>query len=384
MRGAAFAFAGQLTGFDRARRPLQIAFGVASAATPLVFGATAAGLARQRLVVDGTTVRSGGGTALWLGPFQLEVGVMAVAACTALAAAFLTVEMRRADEVILARAFRGGAIWATAVTALLAAGGLALAALDAPVLFRGLTGRGLPAVLAGLAALGVALAALAGARDRVARAALAAAMAALVWGWGLAQFPRVVGRHVTVANAAADPAELHVLAIALAAGVALLLPALWLLYGAFRRHPHGGPAMTIHSFARRRARTRAAPDPLPALAAAVVIASVAAPWALGFAGSHAAIAGSIAFAMTFGPIALLVTAVPAAAATTGVAGAWLAASPWALGYAGRGLAAWPADLALGLALMAIARAALRGRAGTEAPARAPSLPAAPASPSRAR
>ena len=39
--------------------------------------------------------------------------------------------------------------------------------------------------------------------------------------------------------------------------------------------------------------------------------------------------------MTFGPIALLVTAVPAAAATTGVAGAWLAASPWALGYARR-------------------------------------------------
>ena len=359
VRGAAFAFAGQLTGFDRARRPLQIAFGVASAATPLVFGATAAGLARQRLVVDGTTVRSGGGTALWLGPFQLEVGVMAVAACTALAAAFLTVEMRRADEVILARAFRGGAIWATAVTALLAAGGLALAALDAPVLFRGLTGRGLPAVLAGLAALGVALAALAGARDRVARAALAAAMAALVWGWGLAQFPRVVGRDVTVANAAADPAELHVLAIALAAGGGPAPPRALAPLRRLPPPPDGGPAMTIHSFARRRARTRSAPDPLPALAAAVVIASVAAPWALGFAGSHAAIAGSIAFAMTFGPIALLVTAVPAAAATTGVAGAWLAASPWALGYAGRGLAAWPADLALGLALMAIARAALR-------------------------
>jgi cytochrome d ubiquinol oxidase subunit II len=237
VRGAAFAFAGQLTGFDRARRPLQVAFGVASAATPVVFGAMAAGLARQRLVVDGTTVRAGGGTALWLGPFQLEIGLLAAAACTALAAAFLAVETRRADEVVLARAFRNAALWATAVTALLAAGGLALAALEAPVLFRGLTGRGLPAVLAGLAALAVALAALVRGRDRVARAALAAAMAALVWGWGLAQFPRLVGRHVTVATAAADPAELHVLAIALAAGAAVLLPALWLLYGAFRRHP---------------------------------------------------------------------------------------------------------------------------------------------------
>jgi hypothetical protein len=120
--------------------------------------------------------------------------------------------------------------------------------------------------------------------------------------------------------------------------------------------------MTIHPFARRRARTRGAVDALPALAAAVVTASAAAPWALGFAGSHAAIAGSIAFAMTLGPIALLVTAVPAAAAATGLAGAWLAASPWALGYAHRGLAAWLADLALGLALVAIARAALRSGA----------------------
>jgi cytochrome bd ubiquinol oxidase subunit II len=237
VRGAALAFAGQLTGFDRARRPLHAAFGVASAATPLVLGATAAGLARQRLVVDGTTVRSGGGAALWLGPFQVEVGLLAVAACAALAAAFLTVEMGRAGDDGLAAAFRGAAAWATAAMALLAFGGLALAALDAPVLFRGLTGRGLPAVLAVLGALGVALGAVAGARDRLARAALVAAMAALVWGWGLAQYPRLVGRHVTVASAAAAPAELHVLAIALGAGAVLLLPALWLLYGAFRRRP---------------------------------------------------------------------------------------------------------------------------------------------------
>jgi hypothetical protein len=39
-----------------------------------------------------------------------------------------------------------------------------------------------------------------------------------------------------VAGAAAPPAELHAIAIALAAGAALLLPSLWLLYGAFRRH----------------------------------------------------------------------------------------------------------------------------------------------------
>jgi cytochrome d ubiquinol oxidase subunit II len=237
VRGAAFAFASQLTGADRARRPLQLAFGVASAATPLLFGAVAAGLARQRLVVAGGAVRAGGGAALWLGPFQLAVGLLAVAACTALAASFLTVEMRRAGQPALAGAFRAHALTATAITAGLALVGLVLAGVYAPPLFAGLTRRGLPAVLAGVLALAVALAALRRRRDVLARAAVSAAMAAFLWGWGLAQFPRLVGRDVTVSGAAAGAAELHAIAIALAAGGALLVPALWLLYGAFRRHP---------------------------------------------------------------------------------------------------------------------------------------------------
>jgi cytochrome d ubiquinol oxidase subunit II len=237
VRGAAFAFASQLSAADRARRPLQLAFGIASAATPLLFGATAAGLARQRLVVADGAVRAGGGVVLWLGPFQLAVGLLAVATCAALAASFLTVELGRAGEPALARAFRAYALTATTFAAGLALAGLALAGVFAPPLFEGLMGRGLPAVLAGMLFLATAVIALRLRRDRLARAAVAGAMAAFVWGWGLAQFPRLVGRDVTVASAAADAAELHAVAIALAAGGALLLPSLWLLYGAFRRHP---------------------------------------------------------------------------------------------------------------------------------------------------
>jgi hypothetical protein len=109
-------------------------------------------------------------------------------------------------------------------------------------------------------------------------------------------------------------------------------------------------------------------DPLPGVAVTVVAASTIAPWALGFSADHAAVAGHIAFAMTFGPIALLLTALRAAAWTTAAAGAWLAVSPWALGYAPRGTAAWSADLVAGLALIALSRRALRS-AQTPAPAR---------------
>ena len=237
VRGAAFAFAAQLTGFERARRPLHLAFGLASAATPFVFGAAAAGLARGRLHVSGAHVRAGGGAALWLGPFQAAVGLLALAACVALAAAFMTVEMRRAGDARLADAFRTQTVRASAATAVLAAAGLVLAAADAPDLLHRLTGRGLPALLLGGAALAATPIAARLRRDRLARGAIATAMAAFVWGWGLAQFPRLVGPDVTVASAAASPAELHAIAIALGAGAAVLLPALILLYGAFRRHP---------------------------------------------------------------------------------------------------------------------------------------------------
>jgi hypothetical protein len=104
-------------------------------------------------------------------------------------------------------------------------------------------------------------------------------------------------------------------------------------------------------------------DPFPLLAGALATAVVAAPWALGFSASHAAVAGHIAFAMAFGPIAVLAGALRAAAAATAIAGAALAAGPWALGYSGSGPAAWGADLVLGLLLVAMARQALRTAPG---------------------
>ena len=212
VRGAAFAFAGQLTGADRARRPLQAAFGLASVLTPFVLGATAAGLAS--------------GTLNWIGAFPAVAGALAVAQCTALAASFLTVELRRQPR--LAGAFRRSALVATGATAALAVAGLGLAGDAAP---------GVPAATTGIVALVAALAALRLRRDRLARAALAAAAAALVWGWGLAQYPRLAGPGVTVATAAAGGAELRAVAVAIGAGGVLLAPAMWLLYAVFRRHP---------------------------------------------------------------------------------------------------------------------------------------------------
>jgi hypothetical protein len=105
-------------------------------------------------------------------------------------------------------------------------------------------------------------------------------------------------------------------------------------------------------------------DPLPAVASTVVALALAAPWLLDFNASHAAVANHIAFAMAFGPLALMVTALRAAAATCIAGGAWLVASPWVLGYASAGAGGWLADLLTGAALIlvssdALSRGALR-------------------------
>jgi hypothetical protein len=109
-------------------------------------------------------------------------------------------------------------------------------------------------------------------------------------------------------------------------------------------------------------RRTVAVDPrqmLGVVAGTITTALVFAPWVLGFSASHAAVAGHIAFAMGVAPIALLITSLAAAAVTTTVAGAWLAASPWILDYAGYGIAAWTVDMGAGLALIVLSAVALR-------------------------
>lgn len=109
----------------------------------------------------------------------------------------------------------------------------------------------------------------------------------------------------------------------------------------------------------RRPRLGPPRDPLAVAAMAVIVLVTAAPWVLGFSASHAAVAEHIAFAMAFAPIAVLISALPAAAISIATAGGWLMASPWALGYASVDVGAWGADLLGGVALVALSAAALR-------------------------
>ena len=103
------------------------------------------------------------------------------------------------------------------------------------------------------------------------------------------------------------------------------------------------------------------------LAAGVVILWIAiSPWVWGFTDSHSAVANHVSFVFGFGPLALLIANLRAAALVTLLGGVWLAIGPWMLGYAGDH-AAWLNELVSGLLLIVLCSSAagvpIPGRGG---------------------
>jgi cytochrome d ubiquinol oxidase subunit II len=233
LRGVAFAVRSDPGGSTRSELRLGRAFGAASVAAPFMFGASAGALAQVSSSAQGTA--SEVPSVHWTGLFAGVAGMLAVALCAHLAASLMTIRLERAGQSALAERFRRRGLQTGASVLALSLVGLLAAAWKAPALSHRLTTTALPALAAGLLATVVSLYALARRRYLLARGATAIAAGAVVWGWIIAQAPRLIGTHVTIHNAAATPAALT--AVAIAGGVVLLavLPAIYLLFGLFAR-----------------------------------------------------------------------------------------------------------------------------------------------------
>ena len=107
-------------------------------------------------------------------------------------------------------------------------------------------------------------------------------------------------------------------------------------------------------------------DRRPLAAGAVILWIAISPWVWGFADSHPAVANHVSFVLGFGPLALLIANLRAAAFVTLLGGVWLAISPWVLGYAGDH-AGWLNELVSGLLLIVLCASAagipIPGRGG---------------------
>lgn len=230
-RGAAFAYRKSVGGLGM-RRFFGAAFALSSLLTPFFFGAVVGGVASGRVppgIAAGDVVGS------WVNPTSFLGGTLAVLVCAYLAAVFLCGDARRDGEHDLAEAFRRRALVTAAVTGAVGLAGIAVLRADAPLLFAGLTGRGLPVVLLSVAAGLVALGLLLTRRYTAARIASAVAVAAILVGWAVGQYPYVLLPSLTVEQAATGRSTLLALLVALSAGALVLVPALVYLYALFQR-----------------------------------------------------------------------------------------------------------------------------------------------------
>jgi cytochrome d ubiquinol oxidase subunit II len=220
-------------------------FGASSVLTPFALGAAIGGIASGRVPVGNA---KGDLITSWLNPTSILIGALAVATSGYLAAVYLAGDATRSGELALARAFRVRALAMGVISGGLAIVGLLVLRSDARPLFDDLTsGAGLAAVivsaLAGMVTLGLVQAG----RYEPARASSAAAVAAIIAGWGLAQRPDLLPG-LTVHAAAAGHSTLVALLISIAAGLVILVPSLVLLFGLVLRgrFDEGAPAVEEH------------------------------------------------------------------------------------------------------------------------------------------
>jgi cytochrome d ubiquinol oxidase subunit II len=232
LRGSGFAFRKSIEGLS-GRRAAGATFAISSLLTPFFMGAVVGAIAGGNVPGNG----NGAPFSSWLAPLPLLSGAMFVASGAYLSAVFLIGDARRAGDEALQRYFARRALVAAGVAGVAAAFGLIELHSEARYIFDRLTHEGLPLViLSALCGIGVLAFLLSAARrpiaasPRLLRPLAAGAVIAVIWGWGVAQFPYLIPTSLKITQAAAPPDTLSTVIVVFIVAAILVLPALGLLY----------------------------------------------------------------------------------------------------------------------------------------------------------
>jgi cytochrome d ubiquinol oxidase subunit II len=204
LRGAAFAFRHEARRLGL-QRAAGATFAASSLLTPFFMGTVIGAIATGAV----PATASYASLAAWTSPTAILAGFLFSLACGYLAAVYLTGEAQRRGDASLQAYFTR-----RAQAAAIIAGALSLAALGElhtsnPALYARLTGRALPFVIAAGACGLAVLTLLTIGRLYGVRIIAAAGVAAVIWGWGIAQYPVLLpGTPVTLTTAGAPHATL--------------------------------------------------------------------------------------------------------------------------------------------------------------------------------
>jgi cytochrome d ubiquinol oxidase subunit II len=225
LRGAGFAFRESIERLE-VKRALGATFALSSVMTPFFMGTVVGAIAAGNVPAAG----DGDAFGTWLQPLPLVVGALFVASGAYVSAIFLVADARRTGAPDLEDYFARRALAAALVAGAFALAGIFALHGEARYVYDGLTSEGLPLViLSALCGLGVLLL-LASARRRGLRPLAVGAVVAVIWGWGVAQFPYLLPTSLKIAQSAAPPDTLAAVIVVFLVAAVLVLPALGLLY----------------------------------------------------------------------------------------------------------------------------------------------------------
>lgn len=225
LRGASFAFRKFSETLGQARL-FGVVFAASSVITPFFLGTVAGAIASGRVPLDGTGDR----WSSWVNPTSLFGGVIAVGTCAFLAGTFLVADASRRGQDRLAGELRLRALGVGVVTGAVVFAALVPISRDAPTLAAGLAGRAAPLVVLAALAGGATLVLLWRRRPGLARLTAVVAVASVVSGWGVGQFPWLLVDEVTIVDAAGAPATLRALLVAVGVAVVVVVPPLAYLF----------------------------------------------------------------------------------------------------------------------------------------------------------
>jgi cytochrome d ubiquinol oxidase subunit II len=225
LRGAGFAFRKSIQRLEY-RRAMGAAFAISSVLTPFFMGTVVGAIAAGNVPADG----NGDAFSSWLAPLPLLTGALFVASGAYLAAIYLLSDAHRAEDEPMESYFSSRALVAGLVTGAVAVCGLIALHGEAHYVYERLIVEGLPlvivSILCGFGVLGLLL----GRGRRGLRPLAAGAVIAVIWGWGVAQFPYLLPTSLRIDQAAAPGPTLDAVLIVFVVAAILVLPALGLLY----------------------------------------------------------------------------------------------------------------------------------------------------------
>ncbi|HEY2505200.1 MAG TPA: cytochrome d ubiquinol oxidase subunit II [Streptosporangiaceae bacterium] len=203
-------------------------FAASSLITPFFMGTVVGAVVTGQVPVH----PAGNVLAAWTSPTAILTGFLFVAACAYVSAVFLVPEALQRGHQDLTHYFAVRATAAGLVTGALAGGTFAELSTSAPHVFTRLTGIALPLVAVSIAA-GIAVLCMIWLRwyhPLGLRVVAAIAVAAVVWGWGLAQYPYLFPTSLLLAAGSAPTASLVTEFVVTGLAILLVAPGFVLLY----------------------------------------------------------------------------------------------------------------------------------------------------------